>query len=75
MSAHQSVMYMTIFHRCNFPGIHTHCAAQKQHCAEWYLLKSELVWRWDFSPAHNGAKAPSPGEEKRGAVPNGFYSA
>ena len=25
-------------------------------------FKPELVWRWDFSPAHNGAKAPSPGE-------------
>ena len=27
---------------------------------EWHLLKPELVWRRDFSPAHCGAKAPPP---------------
>ena len=32
---------------------------------EWHLLKPELIWGCDFSPAHCGAKAPPPGEKGR----------
>ena len=40
-------------------------------------IKPELAWRWGFSPAHNGAKAPSPGERGRyscHSVPTLTYS-